>query len=112
MQSAIPGTRRERDTSSGKPDLVLARLRAVIFVHGCFWHQHDCPRGDRRPATNTGYWHAKLQRNVERDRRTVRELRRDGWAVLVVWECELGRAGGGRHRISSFLRRAEERAAR
>lgn len=95
----------------GKPDLVLARLRAIIFVHGCFWHQHDCPRGDRRPATNTAYWNAKLQRNVERDRRNVRELREDGWAVLIVWECELKRPVKVAAKLNAFLCKCEANAA-
>lgn len=90
----------------GTPDLVLARLRAAIFVHGCFWHQHDCSRGDRRPATNTEYWNAKLQRNVERDQRNLRDLRKDGWAVLVVWECELKHPQRVRRRLLGFLERA------
>lgn len=112
MQSAMLGTRRKRETSSGKPDLVLARLHAAIFVHGCFWHQHDCPRGDRRPATNTEYWDAKLARNIERDQRNMRELRRDGWAVLIVWECELKRPQRVRRRVFGFLERAEGRASK
>lgn len=73
----------------GKPDLVFPRLSKVIFVHGCFWHQHRCKRGRRIPKTRREYWEAKLARNVERDRRHRRKLRRDGWEVLVVWECQL-----------------------
>lgn len=72
----------------GTPDLVLPRHRKVIFVHGCFWHQHRCPRGDRRPKSNQEYWIPKLQRNVQRDRRARRQLNRLGWSVLVVWECQ------------------------
>ncbi|MEO1007261.1 MAG: very short patch repair endonuclease [Planctomycetota bacterium] len=95
----------------GKPDLVLARLRAAIFVHGCFWHQHDCPRGDRRPATNAEYWNAKLQRNIERDARVQRKLRSARWRVLVVWECELKDADKLRRRIRAFLQRSERAVA-
>ena len=105
------GVPRECETSSGKPDLVLARLQAVIFVHGCFWHQHDCPRGDRRPATNTEYWNAKLQRNVERDHCHTRELRKDGWAVLIVWECELRNTRKVAAKLKRFLSRCDAAAA-
>ena len=93
----------------GTPDLILARLHAAIFVHGCFWHQHDCPRGDRRPATNTAYWNAKLQRNVERDQRNIRELRKDGWTVLIVWECELKQPKRVRGCLQRLLRRLDDR---
>lgn len=73
----------------GKPDLVFPRLQKVIFVHGCFWHQHRCKRGRRIPKTRREYWEAKLARNVERDRRNRRRLRRADWQVMVVWECQL-----------------------
>jgi DNA mismatch endonuclease (patch repair protein) len=72
----------------GCPDLVLPRHRKIIFVHGCFWHQHRCKRGNRRPATNRKYWDAKLERNKQRDRKHRRELRRLGWRVLTIWECQ------------------------
>jgi DNA mismatch endonuclease (patch repair protein) len=72
----------------GKPDLVLPRLRKVVFVHGCFWHQHCCKRGNRRPASRQEYWLPKLERNVKRDRKAVRDLRKLGWRTLVVWECQ------------------------
>src|SRR5437762_820821 len=71
----------------GSPDVVLVALRTVVFVHGCFWHRHeDCPRATT-PATRTDYWQAKFDRNVVRDRRVVKQLRRLGWRVLTVWEC-------------------------
>ena len=71
----------------GAPDLVLPRLRKVIFVSGCFWHMHTCGRC-RIPTARRKYWLAKLQRNAERDQRVQRALRRAGWGVLVVWECQ------------------------
>ncbi|QOJ19095.1 MAG: DNA mismatch endonuclease Vsr [Phycisphaeraceae bacterium] len=80
--------RLKRRDLPGSPDLTFPRLRAVVFVHGCYWHQHRCPRGARQPKTNRSYWLPKLRRNVERDRRAIRALRRDGWRVLVVWECQ------------------------
>ena len=72
----------------GKPDIVLSRLRKVIFVHGCFWHRHRCRYGSVQPKTNAKFWQIKLQGNVERDRINRRSLRRKQWEYLVVWECE------------------------
>ena len=73
----------------GTPDLVFPARRAVVFVHGCFWHQHRCPRGSRLPKTRRDYWEPKLRRNQDRDRRNQRLLRKMGWRVLVVWECQI-----------------------
>ncbi len=73
----------------GKPDLVLPGRRLAIFVHGCFWHGHDCPRGARTPKANRDYWLAKIARNRQRDRSTHAELEARGWKVETVWECEL-----------------------
>jgi DNA mismatch endonuclease, patch repair protein len=71
----------------GRPDIVLRRYRTVIFVHGCFWHRHPgCPR-TRTPRSRVIFWKAKFDQNVERDRRVRAMLRRDGWRVLVIWEC-------------------------
>jgi DNA mismatch endonuclease, patch repair protein len=74
----------------GSPDLVLPRLGKAIFVHGCFWHRHTCAAGQSMPATRVDYWQAKFDRNVMRDRSNLRKLRRLGWKVLVVWECQTG----------------------
>jgi DNA mismatch endonuclease (patch repair protein) len=75
----------------GKPDLVLPRHGAVVFVHGCFWHQHaNCPRA-ARPSSNQGYWNRKLTRNVTRDCSNIAALRESGMRVAVVWECALTR---------------------
>jgi DNA mismatch endonuclease (patch repair protein) len=74
----------------GQPDLVLPRLGKAIFVHGCFWHRHSCGAGQSTPASRVDYWQAKFDRNVLRDRRNLRKLRRLGWSVLVVWECQTG----------------------
>ncbi len=73
----------------GKPDLVFAGRRKVIFVHGCYWHGHDCKRGARIPATRQDYWLKKIGRNRERDAVNVSSLEQLGWDVLVVWECEM-----------------------
>lgn len=76
----------------GKPDLVLPRHGKVIFVHGCFWHRHGCRSGRSMPASRAEYWLQKFERNVRRDRSIRRKLRRLGWSVLVVWECQTRRA--------------------
>src|SRR5437868_6188407 len=88
----------------GAPDLVFPRLRKVINVHGCFWHMHDCG-ACRVPSSRRRYWVGKLQRNAERDVQTLRALRRAGWRVLLIWECqtrgdEIARL---RRRIERFL---------
>lgn len=87
----------------GTPDLVFGPRRAAIFVHGCFWHQHDCRRGSRLPKTRRDYWLPKLRRNHERDQKTQAELIEMGWRVLVVWECQLRERRRLRQRISAFL---------
>jgi DNA mismatch endonuclease (patch repair protein) len=73
----------------GCPDLVFVSRRKVIFIHGCFWHGHDCARGARVPKTNTPYWTTKIGRNKARDAKAIDQLRQARWAVLVLWECEL-----------------------
>jgi DNA mismatch endonuclease, patch repair protein len=71
----------------GSPDIVLKRYNTVLFVHGCFWHGHDCPRG-KPPSTRTDFWLPKLARNRKRDHDLARSLQRMGWRVMTVWECE------------------------
>jgi DNA mismatch endonuclease (patch repair protein) len=71
----------------GAPDLVFPRLRKIVIVNGCFWHMHICGRC-RIPASRRGYWVAKLERNKRRDARQRSRLRRLGWSVLIVWECQ------------------------
>jgi DNA mismatch endonuclease (patch repair protein) len=72
----------------GKPDIVLPKYKTVIFVHGCFWHMHDCGRFVW-PSSNVEYWEKKIYRNVDRDKEHTEKLQADGWKVLTVWECEL-----------------------
>ncbi|WP_298163561.1 very short patch repair endonuclease [Brevundimonas sp.] len=84
----------------GKPDIVMHGRRTVAFVHGCFWHGHDCPRGSRKPKANAGYWTAKLTRNVARDRQVVDGLTNDGWRVVTVWECELKSPGAAANLVA------------
>lgn len=75
----------------GRPDIVLPKHRAVVFVHGCFWHQHRGCIEAVRPKSNQDYWNRKLRANVERDRKNMISLRRGGWVVLRFWECEIER---------------------
>jgi len=72
----------------GRPDLAFPARRKVIFVHGCFWHRHRCRYGRPTPATRAEFWRVKLEGNRARDARARRALRRRGWQVLVVWECQ------------------------
>jgi DNA mismatch endonuclease, patch repair protein len=81
--------RLHRKDLPGRPDIVLPRLRTVIFVHGCFWHCHRCKYGAVVPATRADFWAAKRAGNVARDRRNRSALRRAGWRVCVLWECEV-----------------------
>ena len=75
----------------GCPDIVLPKYKTVIFVNGCFWHKHDCPRFVW-PSSNQEYWIPKITSNVERDERNYFMLRNEGWTVIIVWECELKKA--------------------
>jgi DNA mismatch endonuclease (patch repair protein) len=72
----------------GKPDIVLPKFNTVVFVHGCFWHQHAGCKDGRVPASRVEYWEPKLRRNQERDQEKARELEAAGWNVVTVWECE------------------------
>jgi|SRR3990172_2839351 len=87
----------------GRPDLVFPRLRWVIFVHGCFWHSHSCKKGRLRPLNNAALWRTKLEGNVTRDRAAVVKLRRDGWHVLTLWECQLKNRPNLTERIKRLL---------
>lgn len=72
----------------GTPDLVLPSRRVALFVHGCFWHSHDCTRGQRLPETNVTFWRTKIGRNIERDKEVRSELLALGWKPVVIWECQ------------------------
>ena len=73
----------------GKPDIVLPKYKTVIFVHGCFWHRHTNCSDATLPKTNTQFWEQKLQGNVDRDKKEQDELKKLGWQVVVIWECQL-----------------------
>lgn len=94
----------------GKPDLTFASRRCVIFVHGCFWHGHDCLRGARMPKTNVSYWRRKIERNRERDAEAKAILEADGWHVLPLWECGLKDRAALARRLVEFLGRAPRHA--
>lgn len=87
----------------GVPDIVFPSRRKIIFVQGCFWHQHKRCADGRIPKSRVRYWEPKLQRNVERDRRNISKLRRDGWGVMLVWECDTVNADRLRKRLVRFL---------
>ena len=90
----------------GKPDIVLSRLKSIIDVRGCFWHQHQHCIDAHIPKSRIHYWRPKLRRNVRRDARTLKQLRRLGWRVLVVWECEVDESKARRlaKRLKKFLK--------
>lgn len=90
----------------GTPDLVFSRLRRIILVHGCFWHRHEGCRGNTTPMDNVEFWATKFKRNVERDRATIRALRKQGWKVLVVWECQARDSSKLQLRLRRFLKKA------
>lgn len=73
----------------GSPDIVLRKYKTVIFINGCFWHGHDNCRYYRLPKSNIEFWQTKINRNRERDKRDIEALRKRGWRVIVIWECEL-----------------------
>lgn len=97
--------RLHRHDLPGRPDLVFPGRRKVIFVHGCFWHQHPGCKRAHRPQSNLDYWVPKLQRNQERDAAHRVRLGALGWDVFVVWECEVGTTVDLTYRIASFLER-------
>jgi DNA mismatch endonuclease, patch repair protein len=87
----------------GRPDLVFKSRKKVIFVHGCFWHQHSCPSGNRIPKSRKEFWTAKLTGNVNRDRKAIVMLRRQGWRVLTLWECQMKNLGKLQRQLVRFL---------
>ena len=94
--------RLHRKELPGKPDLVFSSRRKVIFVHGCFWHQHGC-KDSHVPRTNVSYWVPKLEKNVARDKKHIDALATAGWKVLVLWDCELADTTCLKARLLDFL---------
>jgi DNA mismatch endonuclease (patch repair protein) len=95
--------RLHRKDLPGKPDIVLPRHKKIIFVHGCFWHQHERCKAAERPTSNTDYWNKKLDRNVERDNNNREKLGEMGWQVLIVWECQIKNRQELTQILTSFL---------
>jgi DNA mismatch endonuclease (patch repair protein) len=95
--------RLHRKDLPGKPDLAFPKLHKVLFVHGCFWHGHNCARGARVPVQNRDYWIEKIARNKERDIRARAALKAIGWSSLALWECQLKDADAARNIIRRFL---------
>lgn len=85
------GYRRNCKDLPGKPDFVLSKYHAVIFVNGCFWHRHPGCKRATTPKSNEEYWNAKFQRTINRDNEEYEALKNLGWRVFVIWECELGK---------------------
>lgn len=103
LHSAGYRFRIHRKDLPGSPDLVFSGRRAVIFVHGCFWHGHNCKRGSRAVKSNVDYWTVKIARNVARDARNLEALKALKWRAAIVWECELKEPQALLVRISRFL---------
>lgn len=97
------GYRLHRKDLPGKPDLAWIGQRRAIFVHGCFWHGHDCTEGMRKPKTNQDYWIPKIARNQQRDAENIATLRAANWDILVVWECEIGNIVQLKENLRQFL---------
>lgn len=94
--------RLHRHDLPGRPDMVFPSRRKTIFVHGCFWHSHDC-RKAHEPKTNLDYWRPKLKRNKLRDARNLAALKAAGWQCLVIWECETSNASFVTAQVKAFL---------
>lgn len=96
--------RLHRKDLPGRPDLVLPKYRAVVFVQGCFWHAHHCQKG-RIPGTRGDFWKAKFEGNRKRDARNARALRALGWRVFTIWECELAKPTNRERTVERLIRK-------
>jgi DNA mismatch endonuclease (patch repair protein) len=106
LREIARGYRLHQSDLPGKPDIVYGRRKLAIFVHGCFWHGHDCARGARMPKANAEYWRAKIARNRARDLKTVAAIEAIGWRALIIHECELKNAPALEARLGEALRSA------
>jgi DNA mismatch endonuclease, patch repair protein len=105
LRKIATGYRLNRADLPGKPDIVYGGRRLAIFVHGCFWHGHDCPRGARIPKANAAYWRGKIARNRARDEKIIAAYAAMGWRTLVVYECELKESAALVARLAEAVRR-------
>ncbi len=96
--------RLHRKDLPGKPDIVLPKYHAVVFVHGCFWHGHEGCRRAARPTTNAEFWNKKIDGNIRRDATTLEALHAAGWRAIVVWQCELRDAASVSAKLDRFLK--------
>ena len=103
LREFAPGYRLHRADLPGKPDIVYGKRKLAIFVHGCFWHGHDCARGARAPKANAEYWRGKIERNRARDARNLEALAALGWRTVVVYECALKEPAALRARLGAAL---------
>ena len=103
LRAIAPGYRLHRKDIPGKPDVAWVGAKRALFVHGCFWHGHDCARGARMPKANADYWRAKIARNRARDAANMETLAQQGWRALIVWECELKDEAALRDKLAAFV---------
>ena len=103
LRRFAPFYRLHRKDVAGNPDIAYLGRKRAIFVHGCFWHGHDCARGARMPKANADYWRAKIERNRARDAANLDKLHATGWSALTVWECELKDLATLEQRLRAFL---------
>ncbi len=103
LRSFAPGYRLHRKDVPGNPDIAYLGRKQAIFVHGCFWHGHDCARGARAPKANADYWREKIARNRARDAAHLARLDAQGWRALTVWECELKEKDTLEAKLRNFL---------
>ncbi|WP_018267485.1 very short patch repair endonuclease [Methylosinus sp. LW4] len=103
LRGFAPHYRLHREDVPGNPDIAYVGRKRAIFVHGCFWHGHDCARGARTPKTNADYWRGKIARNRARDIAHQEKLASIGWRALIVWECELKDRAALEAKLREFL---------
>jgi DNA mismatch endonuclease (patch repair protein) len=104
LRAFAPGYRLHRKDVPGNPDIAYVGRKQAIFVHGCFWHGHDCARGARMPKANADYWRENIARNRARDAAHRARLAELGWRALTVWECELKEKSALEKKLRDFLR--------
>jgi len=96
------------DSLPGKPDIVLQRHKKVIFVNGCFWHGHKSCKRASCPQSNAEFWNQKIKSNIARDRKTRKDLQLQGWAVLVIWQCQTKNLTALQNRLAEFMNNGKE----
>jgi len=93
----------------GKPDIVLPKYRTIIFVHGCFWHGHENCKAAELPKTNTDFWKKKISENIARDQKNIETLRKEGWNVITIWQCEIKNKNKRNRRLEVLLKEITNR---